>query len=193
MPPKQKLYCYVDETGQDTKGQLFLVSVIVSGQEKEILLNILAEAEKISGKGRVKWMEAKHEARLKYIKKILATPELLGKMHFALFTNTKDYFHKTAEAAARTIQDIGGANYEAIVLIDGLPGSLIKPFGSLLRRWRVKVKKVRGIRKAQADELMRLANAVCGFVRLALHDKGELSEQFYLAKRQGFFKEILGN
>lgn len=27
---KQKLYCYVDETGQDTEGRLFLVSVVVT-------------------------------------------------------------------------------------------------------------------------------------------------------------------
>ena len=27
---KQKIYCYVDETGQDTLGQFFIISVVVT-------------------------------------------------------------------------------------------------------------------------------------------------------------------
>lgn len=29
----KKLYCFVDETGQDTKGKFFLVSVVLKGEE----------------------------------------------------------------------------------------------------------------------------------------------------------------
>ena len=29
----QKIYCFVDETGQDTGGKLFLVSVVVKGKD----------------------------------------------------------------------------------------------------------------------------------------------------------------
>ncbi|MBI2599976.1 hypothetical protein HYW43_03590 [Candidatus Daviesbacteria bacterium] len=32
---KQKLYCYVDETGQDTQGELFIVSVVVAKNDRE--------------------------------------------------------------------------------------------------------------------------------------------------------------
>lgn len=35
----QKLYCYVDETGQDTKGKLFIVVAIVIEKEKDELIN----------------------------------------------------------------------------------------------------------------------------------------------------------
>ena len=31
----QKLYCYVDESGQDTGGKIFIVSVVVTKTEKE--------------------------------------------------------------------------------------------------------------------------------------------------------------
>ena len=31
----QKFYCYVDETGQDTQGELFIVSVVIADQERE--------------------------------------------------------------------------------------------------------------------------------------------------------------
>lgn len=32
---KQKLYCYVDETGQDTEGQIFVVSIVLTGKERD--------------------------------------------------------------------------------------------------------------------------------------------------------------
>jgi hypothetical protein len=34
---KQKLYCYVDETGQDTLGQFFIVSVVITEDIREKL------------------------------------------------------------------------------------------------------------------------------------------------------------
>lgn len=49
---KQKLYCYVDENGQDTKGDIFIVSVVVTGKERDRLLNLCEEIEVESGKGK---------------------------------------------------------------------------------------------------------------------------------------------
>jgi hypothetical protein len=46
---KQKLYCYVDETGQDTDGRLFLVSVVVTEQEQEAFARELERIEAESG------------------------------------------------------------------------------------------------------------------------------------------------
>lgn len=51
---KQKLYCYVDETGQDTEGQLFLVSVVVTEQEQETIARELERIEAESGKRHLK-------------------------------------------------------------------------------------------------------------------------------------------
>jgi hypothetical protein len=34
---KPKLYAYVDESGQETRGTMFLVSVIVAGETREAL------------------------------------------------------------------------------------------------------------------------------------------------------------
>jgi hypothetical protein len=31
----EKLYCYVDETGQDTRGDLYIVSVVVADDERD--------------------------------------------------------------------------------------------------------------------------------------------------------------
>jgi hypothetical protein len=40
---KPKFYCYVDETGQDTFGELFIVSVVVSAADRDSLVSTLEE------------------------------------------------------------------------------------------------------------------------------------------------------
>ncbi len=44
---RQKLYCYVDETGQDTESQLFLVSVVVTEQEQEAFARELERIQEV--------------------------------------------------------------------------------------------------------------------------------------------------
>jgi hypothetical protein len=59
--PAQKIYAFVDESGQETNGALFLVSVIVTGQEYESLNEILIEIEDRSRKSLKKWSRARFE------------------------------------------------------------------------------------------------------------------------------------
>ena len=50
--PKQKLYCYVDETGQDIGSKFFLVSVVILEKERDEIRQKLRELEKLSGKNK---------------------------------------------------------------------------------------------------------------------------------------------
>ncbi len=59
--PKQKLYAYVDESGQDTEGEKFLVSVVVLEKERDKLRSALRAIEKQSGKGLKKWTKARRK------------------------------------------------------------------------------------------------------------------------------------
>ena len=53
---KTKLYCFVDESGQDTKGELFLVAVILHDTNDLLLLEDKLELiEKNTGKNKLKW------------------------------------------------------------------------------------------------------------------------------------------
>jgi hypothetical protein len=56
----QNFYCYVDETGQDTLGQFFIVSVVVTESERDSLTAELDMIERLSGKGKVKWTQTRH-------------------------------------------------------------------------------------------------------------------------------------
>lgn len=47
----KKIYCYVDETGQDTGGKIFVVSIILTMTERDSLLGLCEKIEKETGKG----------------------------------------------------------------------------------------------------------------------------------------------
>ena len=64
---KQKLYCYVDETGQDTLGQFFIVAVVITEDVREQLIARLEHIEQVSRKGKAKWTASRPAQRLAYM------------------------------------------------------------------------------------------------------------------------------
>ncbi len=187
----QKLYCYVDETGQDTGGGLFIVSVIVTGEEREKLVQILERIEQQSGKGKVKWMEARHKSRFAYIKEVLSTPAFKNTLHFSAYKNTKSYMALTVLSTARAILTSPLPHSSNMVYVDGLPKARLRWFGTELRRLSVHNSKVAGVRREEANTLMRLADACCGFVRAALSgEQHETAKLFEKAKKAEYIKEI---
>ncbi|MCL4831384.1 MAG: hypothetical protein KJZ86_03050 [Caldilineaceae bacterium] len=63
----QKRYCYVDESGQDTQGQLFIVAVVIVGEERKLLQQTCLEIEALSRKGTRKWARSNSIRRQAYI------------------------------------------------------------------------------------------------------------------------------
>jgi hypothetical protein len=100
---KQKLYCFVDETGQDTKGELFIVSVVVAQSEYEQLELKLERIEESSGKGKVKWREAKDSARVEYIRQVLNVRSFEWRLTYNLFHDTRDYLTCTVFTVAQSV------------------------------------------------------------------------------------------
>src|SRR5687768_14070083 len=99
----QKLYCYVDETGQETAGEIFIVSFVVIDKEKDQLLRLCEQLELISGKRKDKWGAAKHERRMRYLRHILADDRLKGKLRYSLFRHTREYDASTVEGIAKAV------------------------------------------------------------------------------------------
>jgi hypothetical protein len=163
-----KLYCYIDETGQDTLGELFIVSVVVSDEEKERLIQICEAIEQKTGKGRVKWIKTAYKRRVAYIQELLANSIFRGKLNFATYHNTKEYAYLTVQTIAQALENVEETNYKATIFIDGLPRTQERFVGHQLRQFGVRTKKVRGVKKDENDALIRLADAVCGFVRAAM-------------------------
>jgi len=185
----QKLYCYVDETGQDTTGELFLVSVVITEQNAEEMEKILLAIEERSGKGEYKWVRADFKRQFAYISEVVDNPVFKDNIYFSHYKNSKKYKDLTIQAAAKAILGRAEGNYEATILIDALGKSERYSVAAGLRRLRVKVKKVRGL-SDQASALIRLADAVAGFARACLEGHKKFLPLYEKARRRGIIKEV---
>jgi hypothetical protein len=184
-----KLSCFVDETGQDTKGELFIVAAIVTPSDYDDLEVALEHIEEQSGKGRMKWSGARDAARLAYISRVLTLDTLNAKLAYGLFRFTKEYADCTIETIAAAAS-LYSAKARLTVFVDGLPQSQVRRFGSELRQRGISVRKVRGVRKEDSSSLMRLADAVCGFARAALSNRSDLATMLRQAKLRGVVVEL---
>jgi hypothetical protein len=149
----QKLYCYVDETGQDIKGNLYIVAVVITEDKQDSLIKHLEEVEQATRKGHVKWIRAKDEARIAYIRRVFNLSRLKGKLSYAVYHHTTDYLPRTILATAQAITTYVKGDYKATIFVDGLPKSQVPWFGKELRHLRIQVKKVRGVRKEETNTL----------------------------------------
>jgi hypothetical protein len=187
----QKLYFYVDESGQDTLGRFFIVSVVVARTDRQKSIEALENIEQYTGKGKVKWMESRHKARFEYIKAVLCSALFKDTFYFSKYEGNTSYMVLTVLSAARVILTMESGDSTKVVYVDGLPKSRLRWFGSELRRLGVHNCKVISIRKEEANTLMRLADACCGFIRAALLGRDpEVTKLFELAKRNGYIKQV---
>lgn len=188
MQKKKKLYVYVDESGQDTKGLVFVVSILVMESERELICEALEKIEVESGKKNSKWNKARHEFRKTYMEGILELKELKGKIFFEIFSDTKKYIELTSFATAKAIlKKSGGDNYKATVFVDGFKRKELEIFVRGLRDLRVKTRKIRGVKKDENNPFIRLVDAVCGLIR----DKNENNEWANKMAGQLIDKEII--
>jgi hypothetical protein len=88
---KQKLYCFVDETGQDTKGELFIVAIVISAEDLFLLKATVERNEQECKKGLRKWFNTNRQRRHKYIQQIINTDLFKGKVCYAHYHARKDY------------------------------------------------------------------------------------------------------
>jgi hypothetical protein len=187
--PTQKIYAFVDESGQETKGALFLVSVVVTNEDYEQINELLIEIEEQSGKRLKKWSKARFEYRLVYIEAVIGQPLFRGLILFSCHTNSQAYFDLTVETTARAIRHKNQAATPATVIVDGLRGRDVDRFKTRLRGSGVNVRKVRGARD-ESEPIVRLADAVAGFVRDFLEGQSYAAKLYEKALRDGIFSEL---
>jgi len=185
----QKLYCYVDESGQDTKGKIFLVSVVVTGKERDELRKKLNKIEKSSGKKAKKWTKTKRKQRENYIKQIIGNNSFIGRIYYSCYKDTKSYLDLTILSTAKAVYDRTKGDFETTVFVDGLKKTEYFRFGAGLRKLKIIVRKVRGI-KDESDEFIRLADAIAGFVRDSLENDKIMQELCKKAEEKEIIKKV---
>lgn len=185
----QKLYCYVDETGQDTKGKLFLVAVIVLEKDQDLLRKGLEKIERLSKKGMRKWFHTNIARRQKYIEELIVSGIFQGSIFYSRYQDSKAYLDLTIFTVAKAIFCKARIPYETTIIVDGLNQLERHRFAGGLRRLNVTVRKVRGGRE-QSDALLRLVDAIAGFVRDAFEGDIKMMNLYKEGHERGLIKEI---
>ncbi|PIT98156.1 MAG: hypothetical protein COT71_02220 [Candidatus Andersenbacteria bacterium CG10_big_fil_rev_8_21_14_0_10_54_11] len=169
---RQKLYAYVDESGQDTYGRLFVVSVLIVEAEREALEKRLEDIEADSGKGIMKWQKSWPEVRHTYIEALAEMSWQHATIFYDTFSDTKKYIELTAYATAKAILKRARDPYRATVFVDGFRHRTeLQEFVRGLRDLHIRTRKVRGVRREESSAFIRLVDALCGLIRDA--DEGE--------------------
>jgi len=172
MPKPHKLYCYVDETGQDTEGRLFVVVAVVVAHERDTLNQYLEDVEHASGIGKKKWVRAKTAttSRNQYLA-LVSRGDLKHKVFYSYYSDAgKGTFeYLTVLAIAKAVntyreQHRIGAHYKVSITIDGLKGSEGRRIGRELRELGIQPRKIRGARD-ESEPIVRLADRIAGLVR----------------------------
>lgn len=186
----QKLYCYVDETGQDTKGKLFLVTVVLKGQEDlESLREKLNQVEKSTKKNLLKWTKAPFKIRNKYLLQIVVIKELKGSIFYSTYQDTKAYVSLTSSTIAKAVLAKEENNYTVNIVIDGLKDKEQEAVRKDLKKLKIHYNKIRGMKDEQ-DVILRLADCIAGFLRDHLEKQSYAQLIFKKFKEKNILIEV---
>lgn len=188
----KKIYCYVDETGQDTEGDIFIVTVVVPENRDEVL-EYIENVEQQSGKGKFKWGKADHAKRFSYIETILSQRKYPLKIYYSFYKNTKEYKTLTIISIFKSVQSIKGfKNHKFIISVDALGEKDRRYYGSELHKLGVPSRQVKGVKRELSNALIRLADSVCGFIRDVIEKNyKKKDEKLTLVYKKAIKEEVL--
>ncbi|MDR3559069.1 MAG: DUF3800 domain-containing protein [Candidatus Pacebacteria bacterium] len=189
----KKLYVYVDESGQDTRGRFFLVSIIISEKETlEELRSKITALEKDS-KGKSKWTKTNHKNKIKFIQEIIGVDLLKNNVYFSSYKNTIAYTPLVALAIGKAIIDKSKkikSRYKANVIVDGLRKSDKTLMQNELKNLDIKYEKIKVDLRDEQEVLLRLADALAGFVRDYIENEKYAIGLINKDRFKRFFREI---
>jgi hypothetical protein len=163
---KERLYCYVDETGQDAGTQFFAVVAVVSAEGQDRLRRKLEEIEDAAGTGHRKWHKSRSERRLRYLAIMLEAKLLPGQIFFGTYRKPTPYFFPFVETIEVDIKARASGSFTARVCIDGIDRQKAAELTNALRDRGVSLEMVRG-RRDESEPLIRLADMWAGCIRAA--------------------------
>ena len=131
-----KRYYFVDESGQDTFGRVFVVAISVIESNRHEIETVCIEFEAASGKGRMKWHGSQSSKRLGFIRSIIEDTRFRGVLCYSTFSyiSPTEFDSCTVAAIARTVEltrDEPRSSSE--IYIDGLTTKKQGEYGKQLR------------------------------------------------------------
>lgn len=166
MANRLKLTAFVDETGQDSRGRFFLVSVVIAERSSlDQLREQLVELERTTKKGKKKWRRTRPDQRTQYLDGLVPILKEIAPVYWRTFVDSASYPLRTAEATIAAITHRDPARTALlVVVVDGLNWQERNAFARVFRQHQRRWQKLTGARD-ETDPVIRLADALAGFLR----------------------------
>jgi hypothetical protein len=165
--PMQKLYCYVDETGQDAASNIFVVVAVVSQQDQEQLCQALTEIEHLVGIGRVKWHKLLSARHLRNLTLVFGRNLGREELFFGSYPKPPPNFFPLLDVLERAIKTKAVPPHTARVFVDGIDCKKAAELTNALRLRGVSLELLRS-RRDESEPLNRLADRWAGCIRRAI-------------------------
>ena len=186
--PRQKLYCYVDETGQDARSSVFIVVAVVNSGEQDEARVALTRIERTAGTNQLKWHKTESSRRLKYLK-LVVEKGTGGEVFFGSFQKPLPFFFPTLEVIEAAIKAVAQPPYTTRIFVDGIDRKKAAELTNALRVRGVSLEMVRA-RRDESEALIRLADMWAGCIRAALSGRPDERAIVDRALKQNYLKRI---
>ena len=190
MVQKQKIYCYVDETGQDVGSPFFVVVAVISSGDQNQLREILEDIEKETKIFKRKWYRAGHEQRQGFLNSVIQKNGLFVTVFYQQYKKPVLYFSLWVEVIYNAIIKVAKWDeYIAKIFVDGIDRKKAAELTGSLRLRGLKLTLVQG-RRDETDALIRLADRWAGCVRSGKEGDTDLKRILSIAEKSGMVTEI---
>lgn len=185
----QKLSCYVDEAGQDTISEFFIVVAVVSEKDQEKLRKQLIDMEDAAQTHHLKWHKTAHQRRIKYLSLLLEKKIAAGEVYFAHYRKPIPFFFPMIYATEKAISVVAREPYRVSVYVDGIDQFKAKQLTNALRASGISLRMVKS-RRDESEPLIRLADMWAGCIRSALLKNTDAQALLKRAKQSGYIHDI---
>lgn len=189
MKTKQKLYCYVDESGQDTKSDIFVVVAVVNDKNQDAVRDKLLQLEKQTKIKAMKWHKTPHDIRNNFLELQIERKILIGDIFFGRFPKPIPYFLPMLEVIEKAIKTKARTNYSCNVYIDSIDLKKSKELTNALRVKHINMPLIKS-RRDESEPIIRLADRWAGYIRGLQFEKNQNENLFKKAIKLKCIREI---
>ena len=184
----KKLYCYVDETGQDARSNIFILVAIIANENPTHISEELRHLEIALKLYNTKWHKSSHPLRIRFIQEFISKYNFDLSLYFMLINKPVIYHLSIIEILCRAITEENDPDAQAIIFIDGLDKLSGKKITAALRTRNFKIKLVKGVRD-ESEPLIRLADRWAGCIRMAISGNEQCRNLVFDAQRKSILKK----
>lgn len=162
---KQKIYCYVDETGQDSGSNYYITVVVVSAKNQEGFRQKLLIAERESRVGARKWYRSRGKETIGYLQIFNKTNDDFCKIFYNKYKKPIPFLFPTIEIINESITEfINKKDCRAIIYVDGIDNKKAQELTNALRSKGICLDYIRNTRD-ESEPCIRLADRWAGCIR----------------------------